>query len=122
MPVLHPAPIRDGGRGGQRPSRRDCIRQPARADLPCRSLYGILVLYPRCHPVPLAPERPHTSRQTPLSHVTATASVAAWRRRYPPKPCRFCRRPCHLLPLCCRFLPLLPPITRNVKLPRVANR
>jgi len=35
--------------------------------------------------------------------------------------CRLCRQRCHPLPNRCRFLPLLPPITRNVKLPRAAN-
>jgi hypothetical protein len=29
-------------------------------------------------------------------------------------------KPCHPLPLCCRFLPLLPPITPNVKFPHHA--
>src|SRR5690348_1885525 len=30
--------------------------------------------------------------------------------------------PCHILPLHCQILPLLPPITRNVKLPDRATR
>src|SRR5690242_7763435 len=65
----------------------------------------------------------HISWQTRQSRLIATASVAAW--MWPslcPNLAVSCHRPCQTLPLRCRFLPLLPPITRHVKFVCGANR
>jgi hypothetical protein len=66
------------------------------------------------------PSFPPAHNSAGYLHTSSEATPSAHRQPTSPKlatsPCRFCRPPCHPLPHRCRFLPLLPPITRNVKL------
>jgi len=70
---------------------------------------------------------PSTSSHAGAPHATSVAFHLTAVPTYLPhtaatSPCRFCRPPCHPLPDRCRFLPLLPPVTRNVKLPNRPTR
>ena len=85
---------------------------------------GKLVLLTRSHPAPFAPEQPHTSANTAIASRRTSHRAEPHRPECPgsdPKPCRFCRRPCHSLPLHCHILPFLPPRTRNGTLPQAAK-
>src|SRR5690348_12114324 len=73
-------------------------------------------------PLAAAPYQPHSpklsraatspTRHTPWQTWQILAATS----------CRFCRPSCHFVATSCRSLPLLPAITRNVKLPIPANR
>src|SRR5689334_19714178 len=76
----------------------------------------------RCHPAPRAPEQPHKE-----SHTGILAARSRYTRGMEPAKTRpnlaaFVAHLATSLPFLAAILPPLPPITRNVKLSRGANR